>query len=292
MNSILVLVKLDSKDYLTRMIDFSLKLLNDSPDLYNVTKEKFDIMNLSDGELYDRSLIESTIKQINDSKLDTNLKKESKAYSYKEQIAEIELRKELEQSKGGSKKKAEEVNYSLSEIRSKMSKKQQEQLDNQIAKEKAIREEMKKLELIVQKASSILIKVIEGNLTESRNNFALIFSTLATFIKSPICVQFIYQVYEKAAKEISEKNKNSTNYLFSFNFLKSIIVCFIRLSKTLYSFESCWIQEPLNVLSNRLNRILKSQVESAIQENCFDLSLCSYFYPFFKVNTIFYKYIN
>ena len=52
-------------------------------------------MNLSDGELYDRSLIESTIKQINDSKLDTNLKKESKAYSYKEQIAEIELRKEL-----------------------------------------------------------------------------------------------------------------------------------------------------------------------------------------------------
>ena len=154
------------------MIHYALNLLTTCPDLNNVTKEKFDIMNLADSELYDKSLIESAIKQIQDASGQTNLKKESKAYSYKEQLAELELRKELE-AKSGGRKKVEEVKYSLTEIRAKMSKKQQEQLDIQIAREKAIREEMKRLEAIVRKSTIILIKIIEGNLDDSKNYFSL-----------------------------------------------------------------------------------------------------------------------
>ena len=120
MNAIGTLTNIDSEEYLGKLVEYALNLLTDCQDLHSVTKEKFEIMNLSDNELHDKTLIESAIKQIQDSNQQTNMKKESKAYSYKEQLAELELRKELEQSKGGgSRKKVEKVHYSLAEIRSK-----------------------------------------------------------------------------------------------------------------------------------------------------------------------------
>jgi hypothetical protein len=284
LNAIATLTNLDGEEYLGKLIDYALHLLIDCQELNSITKEKFEIMNLCDSELHDKTLIESALKQIQDSNLQTNMKKESKAYSYKEQLAEMELRKELEQSKGGnSKKKSEEVSYSLAEIRSKMSKKQQEQLDLQIAKEKAIRENMKKLESIVRKSTKILCKVIESNFEEAKVHFSLIFSTLTNYVRSPLCVSFVLQVFEQTAKILNEQNKNSSNYLYSFNFLKSIVVCFIRLSKVVFTFDSCWLQESLEASCNRLNKILKNQVEIGIKNDEIDISICSYFLPFFKV---------
>lgn len=143
-----------------KIIENSIQSLLDSPDLKNVSKEHFDIMNLPEGELYDKTLIESTIKAIQDASLtNANQKKESKTYSYKEQLAEAELRKELEKKK---QQDMENKIYTLDEIRSKMSKKQQEMLDLQIAKEKNIREEMLLRNSLINKASSILIHAIEG----------------------------------------------------------------------------------------------------------------------------------
>lgn len=135
-------------------------LLVKTPSLKNVSKEHFEIMNLPEGELHDRTLVDAAIKQIEDALVGTaNQKKESKAYSYKDQLADAELRKELEKKK---RKELENKKYTLDELREKMSKKQQEMLDSQIAKENAIREEMRVKNDAIKKITDILIESFKG----------------------------------------------------------------------------------------------------------------------------------
>lgn len=59
-----------------------------------VTKIEYEIFNHPENEIYDKSVLEAH-KEDNNIK---NIKRESKLYSYKEQIEEIELRKELDES--------------------------------------------------------------------------------------------------------------------------------------------------------------------------------------------------
>lgn len=281
MNSIQVLADMADREYISKLVKYSLNILEQHPDLLSVTREKFDIMNLAEGELYDKSLIESTIKQLQDASAQANLKKESKAYSYKEQLAELELRKELEKAKGGKKK--EETTFTLAEIRAKMSKKQQEQLDAQVLKEKTIRDEMKKLEAIIKKSTQILIRLIEGNFYDSKDCFAQMFTALTSYVRSPLCVSYVHSVFETAATNLARMNSNSTNYLYSINFLRSTIVCFIRLSKVKNNLENNWLDEDLDTNCNRLNKILRNELEADIKDELFDISLSSLFYPLFKV---------
>ena len=118
-------------------------------------------MNLPEGELHDKTLVDAAIKQIEDAICggNANQKKESKAYSYKDQLADAELRKELEKKK---RKELENKKYTLDELKEKMSKKQQEMLDSQIAKENGIREEMIVKNDIIKKITNVLIKSIKG----------------------------------------------------------------------------------------------------------------------------------
>ena len=125
-------------------------------------------MKLKEGELYEKSLIESVLKQINDEKTSTsNFKRESKAYSYKEQLADMELRKELEAKKSVSNKlktnQEASSSYNLDQIKTAMTKKQAELLDAQIQRESNIREETKKADSLINKTTCILLKVVESN---------------------------------------------------------------------------------------------------------------------------------
>ena len=78
-----------------------------------------------------------------------NMKRESKTYSYKEQLLEKELKRELE-----SKKKKEDTggvirigdsDITLSPIPKELSKKQRELVNEELAKEAAIREKLLKV---------------------------------------------------------------------------------------------------------------------------------------------------
>jgi len=75
LNAIATLTNLDGEEYLGKLIDYALHLLIDCQELNSITKEKFEIMNLCDSELHDKTLIESALKQIQDSNLKTNIKK-------------------------------------------------------------------------------------------------------------------------------------------------------------------------------------------------------------------------
>ena len=276
---------------MSQILKHSLQTLNSTNELKNVTKEQFEIMNLPEGELYDKSLVEAAIKQIQDaSSGNTNLKKESKAYSYKEQLEEIELRKELAKKSGGKddpKKNAQ--NYTLEQIKSKMSKKQQEMLDAQIAREKAIRDEMKRLDELVKKCSSILIKAVQGNPSASKSFFAEIVLTVANLIRSPLCANYMTQVYLELAKAIVETNKNLNGILYSQNFLESVIYCFLRLSNSPAKVDVCWLQEPLNKAYPRLIKSIKDAFNDEVEDDTFEYSMCAFFFPFLKVNSVLKK---
>ena len=60
-----------------------------------------------------------------------NMKRENKLYSYKDQLAELELRKEIEKKKKKDQPAKPEV---------KLSKKQQEMVDEQMKQEQEVRE--------------------------------------------------------------------------------------------------------------------------------------------------------
>ena len=64
-----------------------------------------------------------------------NMRRENKLYSYKDQLAELELRKELEKKKGRSAAKEEP----------KLSKKQQEMVDDTLKRESDVRARMKQV---------------------------------------------------------------------------------------------------------------------------------------------------
>lgn len=92
------------------------------PRISQITKDDYFTFLTPDGELYDKSVIPG-----DDSNDEMNLKRESKAYSYKEQLEEMQLRRELAEKK---KKKDGKVKYTP---------KQQEAIKNQTIKEEGIR---------------------------------------------------------------------------------------------------------------------------------------------------------
>ncbi len=268
--------------YLNRLVESSIQSLLEKPDLKGVSKENVEIMSLPEGELYDKSLIESAVKLIQEAALGSaNQKKESKTYSYKEQLADAELRKELEKKK---RKELENKRYTIDEIRTKMSKKQQEMLDAQIVRERAIREEMLAKDEIVKKAASVLISVIRGNPEEAKAHTAFIVNSLTQFLRSPLCIGYIAQVFEAIADTFVKRMKNSHGILYSDSFLHAIINCTLRLTSTPFSVEKRWTQESMGGAFKRLCQLARDSIAQEIERDNFDVSVFSLFYPFFKVS--------
>ncbi|KAJ6659087.1 hypothetical protein lerEdw1_019390 [Lerista edwardsae] len=99
----------------------------ENPALCQVTHEEFAIMKTPEGELYDKSILHSAQQ---DSLKKANMKRENKAYSFKEQIIELELKEEIKKKKGIK----EEV---------QLTTKQKEMLNAQLEKESQTRKQLR-----------------------------------------------------------------------------------------------------------------------------------------------------
>lgn len=111
---------------------------------------EFAVYETPDGVVYDKSVIESLNQQQgNEAK---NVRRENKAYSYKDQMEEIALRKELEEKKRREGKLVEP----------KLSPKQQEILDAQLEKESQIRQKVRTLKLQLDKIILLITAAIQG----------------------------------------------------------------------------------------------------------------------------------
>ena len=105
-----------------------------------------------------------------------NIKRENKAYSYKEQLAEIELRKELEEkrkAKAGGKEAA-------------LTPKQKEIVTKQLQKEDGVRQSVLKVYKKVERPFLILDAMITGNPDCLRSYLSEIISIVSPLLHVPL----------------------------------------------------------------------------------------------------------
>ncbi|KAL4704522.1 hypothetical protein ACJJTC_007641 [Scirpophaga incertulas] len=110
-------------------LDAALEALR-CPALLRVSRDEYFTYLTPPSDLYDKSVVPG-----NEDNKEMNLKRESKAYSYKEQLEELQLRRELEEKR----KKEGKVKEAP------LSAKQKEAIKAQLAKESAIRERLTEL---------------------------------------------------------------------------------------------------------------------------------------------------
>lgn len=178
-NSVASLVRISPEIVLPAVIENVTKVLNE-PAMGQVTDDEYFTFLTPEGELYDKSVIPNQDEQKTD-----QLRRENKAYTYKQQLEEIQLRREIEE------KKRKEGKLKPPQF----TPKQKEAIKLQTDKENAIRVKCKEL-------SDNLLKVIsqiEGSIKGNSMHFSLYFSSLLPAIlrvfKSPLAASALTKLY-------------------------------------------------------------------------------------------------
>uniref|UniRef100_A0A8C1HPW0 GCN1 activator of EIF2AK4 n=1 Tax=Cyprinus carpio carpio TaxID=630221 RepID=A0A8C1HPW0_CYPCA len=130
-NAVCSLSLLSPTRLLPRVMDHVTQRLS-NPALSQVTRQEYAIMQMLEGELYDKSIIMSAQQE---STKKGNMKRENKAYSFKEQIIELELQEEIKKKKG--------IKEEL-----QLTSKQKEMMQSQLEKESGIRKRLQELDVI------------------------------------------------------------------------------------------------------------------------------------------------
>ncbi|XP_053625141.1 stalled ribosome sensor GCN1 isoform X2 [Plodia interpunctella] len=141
------------------------------PELLRVSRDEYFTYLVREGELYDKSAVPG-----NEDSKEMNLKRESKAYSYKDQLEELQLRRELEE-KRKREGKVKEV---------PLSAKQKEAIKAQLAKESAIRQRLTALNSRVEVAVRLLEAVQRGSAQTLRLRARAVTAGALAALRSPL----------------------------------------------------------------------------------------------------------
>ncbi|KAJ8379495.1 hypothetical protein SKAU_G00002730 [Synaphobranchus kaupii] len=150
-----------------------------NPALLQVTREECAIQHTPEGELYDNSIIQSA--QQESSKVG-NLKRENKAYSFKEQIIELELQKEINKKKG--------IKEEL-----QLTSKQKELVQNQLEKEAAIRKKLQALDMVLQRAVGLVEVVLSRKPAHLSWQLPGVLHVATPLMQSPLAAPRLRQLF-------------------------------------------------------------------------------------------------
>lgn len=199
--------------------------LNNSK-MSNVTDEEYFTYLTPDGELYDKSVIPNSDEQMNTA----HLKRENKAYSYKEQVEELALRREIEEKrrKEGKSKPPQ------------LTPKQKEAIEKQTEKERAIKSRLRELSNII----TTLISQIEGAAKGTPRELSLFFPTLLPAIlrvfSSPLAAPSMVKLYLRLRETCFDDELAETG--------QDVAIATIRLSKPHCDLEESWCTANLSEL--------------------------------------------
>lgn len=246
------LVKIHSDLIMGEAVDSAVRYL-ESPNMLKISRDDYFIFRTPEGQLYNISVIESSGAGGDSAR---NMKRESKVYSYQEQLEEIQLRKELEEKR---KRAGKGPAYTAKQI---------EAIKTQLAKESLIREQVATLHQQVTAAFVILSELLETD----PENFGLyvkdFIDKLVEVMQSPV-----------AAPPAIVFFINLGNSLFSAQghcFGEKLAQCFLRLVNPLCDLNQNWQQTEI---SNMVVRVLEQLKESS-SKSAISNAVLSYIYPF------------
>uniref|UniRef100_A0A8V5HHI1 Uncharacterized protein n=1 Tax=Melopsittacus undulatus TaxID=13146 RepID=A0A8V5HHI1_MELUD len=204
----------------------------ENPALCQVTREEFAIMKTPEGELYDKSIIQSAQQ---DSMKKANMKRENKAYSFKEQIIELELKEEIKKKKGIK----DEV---------QLTSKQKELMHAQLERESQIRKRLKELDNELETALGLLGAVIKRKPPGLTQYIPALISSFLPLFRSPLAAPRIKEPFLSLASCVMPAQ------LKTFGTLVSHVT--LRLMKPECELDESWCQEELPTALNRVVNLL------------------------------------
>ncbi|KAM4051160.1 stalled ribosome sensor GCN1 isoform 1-T1 [Anomaloglossus baeobatrachus] len=203
-----------------------------NPALCQVTREEYAIMLTPEGELYDKSILHSAQQ---DSLKKANMKRENKAYSFKEQIIELELKEEIKKKKG--------IKEEL-----QLTSKQKEMLQAQMEKESQIRKRLKELDVELENTLRLLDCIIQQSSPGLSQHIPALTSSLLPLLKSPLSASRIHVLFVRLAGSVMPA------HLRTFGKLLAHIT--LRLLKPECNLDPAWCQEDLPVAVKRAVTLL------------------------------------
>ncbi|XP_069022317.1 stalled ribosome sensor GCN1 [Embiotoca jacksoni] len=202
------------------------------PALLHVTREEYAIMQTPDGELYDNSIFQSAQKE-NTKKV--NMKRENKAYSYKEQIIEQELQEELKKKKGIK----EEV---------QLTSKQKEMMQIQLERESAVRKRLQELDVELQSVVGLVEAILQEKPAQITRELPTVLQVLMPLLQSPLAAPRIQQVFLDIGVCLMPKH---------LHFLAVLVGhVTLRLLKPECDLDEAWEQEELDTAATRTVMLL------------------------------------
>ncbi|XP_015280782.1 PREDICTED: translational activator GCN1 [Gekko japonicus] len=204
----------------------------ENPALGQVTLEEFAIMKTPEGELYDKSILQSAQQ---DSLKKANMKRENKAYSFKEQIIELELKEEIKKKKGIK----EEV---------QLTSKQKEMLNAQLEKESRTRKQLKELDDELESMLGLLDAVLKRNPPGLSQYIPALVGSFLPLLKSPLAAPRIKTPFLSLASCVMPA------HLKTFGTLVSHVT--LRLMKPECDLDESWCQEDLPTAVHRVANLL------------------------------------
>ncbi|XP_040898957.1 eIF-2-alpha kinase activator GCN1 [Toxotes jaculatrix] len=225
-NAVGALSSLSPNKLLPRVISHVTEGLS-RPALLQVTREEYAIMLTPEGQLYDNSIIQSAQKE---STKKVNMKRENKAYSYKEQIIELELQEELKKKKGIK----EEV---------QLTSKQKEMMQIQLEKEASIRKRLQGLDVELRSVVGLLEAALKARPAQITRELPAVVQVLLPLLHSPLAAPLIQQVFLDIGVCLMPKHLHSLAVLVGHVTL--------RLLKPECVLDEAWGHEDLDTAAHR-----------------------------------------
>lgn len=263
-NALKTLLAVDTSCILPAVIESSAAKLS-NPDILSVSQTDYMIFLAPEGELYDKSVVSSdTNEGILNAK---NMKRESKAYSYKEQVEEMQLRKELaeKRKKKGVKDEPE------------MSQKQKEAKRLQLEKETAIRSRVSDLNKILQEAIAMLNATVEGNPTALVFYFKDLINVLQQTFKSHLAAPDTSKLFIRLGGCVFEQEKKNLSQLVAYTTL--------RLCQPRCEIDMAWEEEGLSTAIQRVVGLLDEEISPKKKTSLGAPAFC-YCFPLLKISLL------
>ncbi|CAH2295310.1 eIF-2-alpha kinase activator GCN1 [Pelobates cultripes] len=233
LNAAGLLSRLSPGKVLPRLIGIITESL-ENPALGLVTREEFAIMQTPEGELYDKSIILSAQQ---DSLKKANMKRENKAYSFKEQIIELELKEEIKKKKG--------IKEEL-----QLTSKQKEMVQVQLEKESQIRKRLLQMDMDLENITKLLSCIIQQRPSSLSYHIPTLISCFLPLLKSPLAAPRIQELYVALAGCVMPA------HLKTFGSLVAHIT--LRLLNPECNIDAAWCEEELPVAVKRAVTLLHS----------------------------------